>query len=171
MASDSEITTVFKRIDHAITNAEISALNMAARSARADLIKFVRKKYPTKAKDLRDYIKIIKANRSRRYVTLAFGNKKFGLHLFKASQSKKGVRATEQIGKRKVYPGTFIAEMKYGLGVFKREGKKRGPVKFLFGPDPQQILTSEVAHKHLEQSLIENCTNYYYQRLAYYVTK
>ncbi|MAY63986.1 MAG: hypothetical protein CML29_17420 [Rhizobiales bacterium] len=55
-----------------------------------------------------------------------------------------GVRATKRKGvytrTRGSYRAAWIASMQRGRGVFVREGKERGPVDELFGPNPAHAL-------------------------------
>ena len=62
---------------------------------------------------------------------------------FGARQTKRGVSA-KAWGKRKTYPGTFIATMASGKrGVFVRKGAARLPIRPLYGPGVPGTLAQE----------------------------
>lgn len=66
------------------------------------------------------------------YMLIASGNET-NLSLFGARQRKKGVSAAPW-KRRRLFRNTFIIRA-YGGKVFKREGKKRGPLDPLWGPN------------------------------------
>lgn len=72
------------------------------------------------------------------------------LSFFKPRQTKAGVSANAW-GETKIYPGTFMATMKSGhRGVFVRKGRKRLPIKELWGPGVAQVMAKDAVTSALE---------------------
>jgi hypothetical protein len=70
---------------------------------------------------------------------------------FQARQTKRGVTARAW-GTRKLYPRSFIATMRSGLRqVFVRKGKKRLPIKQLWGPSVPGVMAQEAVHSAIEE--------------------
>lgn len=63
---------------------------------------------------------------------------------YPARQTRKGVSVEVNRGKRTLIPGAFIATMRSGhVGVFRRRGKSRLPIKELLGSRPVDALLHE----------------------------
>lgn len=146
-----------------LIQAEVAALNRAAKTALSRTIRFIRSKYNIKLKDINPYTTFIKANRNKRSVQIKISNQAIPLYKFGAKvrgrMKSKGIRGevtvSEQIGAQKIIKDGFIATGKYGKGVFKRTTKARGPIKELFGPSAMQLFSSEQAQAELEQVFFE----------------
>lgn len=90
---------------------------------------------------------------------------------FNARKGAKGVTA-KAWGKRKQYKGTFIARMPNGKrGVFKRSGKKRLPIKELFGPSIPAVFLQDDIQRNLKRVINQNWRPTFERELAYYLRK
>lgn len=153
-----EITKVFDEQKKIIEKAEIIALNRAAKSAVAQTVKFIREAYNIKASDLKNEIKITRANKLNKKVTLKVSHKAISLVKYgSARQNKSGVSVTVTRGKRQKIKSAFIAEVGKGhhKGVFKRVGKKRLPIKELYGPSAMQLMSSKQAEDYIKNVFYE----------------
>lgn len=137
--------------------ARVIALNRAARSAVAQTVKFIRETYNIKASDLKDEIKVNRANISNQRIQLRVSHKAIALVKYGARQTAKGISFKEKKGERKFVKSAFIATVGKGrhLGVFKRKTSKRFPIKELYGPSAMQLISSEVAQQFIEKIFYE----------------
>lgn len=78
-------------------------------------------------------VKTVRAQPNRLVYTLEASGSETNLKLFGASQTARGVSASPW-GKRHMFKSAFIIQSHDGK-VFKREGKGRGSIKPLFGPN------------------------------------
>lgn len=149
-----EIKKVFDEHKKIVDKAEVIALNRAGKSALAQTVIFIRKKYNIKASELKDQIKIIRASKSKKVFRLEVSHKALALVKFGAArQTKKGVNVTVIKGARQSLPSAFITEVGKGRhkGVFKRVGKPRLPIKELYGPSAMQLMSSKEAQAEIER--------------------
>jgi len=93
------------------------------------------------------------------------------LYYFGASKGAKGVRASAW-NKKKTYKSTFIAKMKNGKrGVFKRTGKKRLPIKQLYGPSLAKEFAGDRIIKSLKRTAGMNWPKNFDHEIQYYLRK
>lgn len=103
------------------------ALNRTILAVRTAASKEIRAKYNIRAKDIKATMRKRTASRLSLEASLQSTGKGMPLIKFKATQTRKGVRATIKRGSRKALPGAFIATMKSGhRGVFARAQYKSG---------------------------------------------
>jgi len=163
------VRAAFKEQKKVMQKAEVAALNRAAKTALSRTIRLIRQKYNLKAKDIREQTKVIRANRNNTKVEIRVANKAIGLIKFGARQTKKGVTAAEQKGRRKTYPNAFIAVAKAGgQAVFIRKTKKRLPIKEMFGPTAMQLFSSKKASDELEKIFYERFKIEFERALAHF---
>ena len=151
-----EIKKVFSEHKKKVERAEIIALNRAGRSALAQTVMFIRKGFNIKASDLKDQIKITRANKGRKIFTITVSDKALALIKYgNPNQTKKGVNVTVRKGKRELYPSAFIIEKQHlkrgDRGVFKREGKSRLPIRRLWGPTAMDLFSSSKAEAFIDK--------------------
>ena len=145
-----ELKGVQKRIVPAATS---SALNRTAKQARTqsarDLKGSLGKSLGLSVSGFKRTIRHIPARVRRLFTVLEVSGRPLPLIRFGARKASKGVSAAPW-GKRRIYNGTFIRKMPSGhRGVFKRTGKKRLPIKELWGPSiPKAFL-----HQDIQQGL------------------
>lgn len=83
----------------------------------------------------------------------------------------KGVEA-KAWNKKKTYKHSFIAKTKSGhVGVFVRSGKKRTPIKELYGPSIPSEFLNEKVQKHLKRTIEQKWKPVFDRELAYYLSK
>lgn len=125
--------------------ATMRAVNRAGTKARTIAVRSVSKAMGLKGKDVRSESTLSKASRSRLFAILKLSGRPLPLIRFSATQTKKGA-AARAYGKRRVYPGTFIATDSIGRErVFKRTGADRLPIRQLYGPGiAKTFMESEV---------------------------
>jgi len=176
----------FKKLNKIFNRVKLSAFNKAGRSAVSRVTRFVREGYEIKKKWIDERLHETKAKslQDPRY-KIEISNKALPLILFKPRQIgklKKGVRRrkSRQAGVKvkikknqpQLIAGAFIAEMKYGENVFKRETEERGSVFALYSaPQVGQLFSSEVALKELEKEATDRFAEILFQRLEYESSK
>lgn len=148
-----------KEIPQKAPNVISQSLNRTVTNVASNLSKEVRKEYSVKAGDIkgRGGIKRIRANPSNLAAAVRSTGEVIGLDHFKTSNlmstSRKGgvksvslnrkpVKAEVKKGQMKTVLGGFVATMN-GPKIFKRETKRRLPIKRLFGPSIPQMAGNE----------------------------
>lgn len=150
---NKQIDKVFKNHIKQVERAKIIAVNRAGRSALAQTVSFVRQAYNIKASDLKNEIKIKPAYKGNSKFRLTVTHKALSLMKYgSARQNKSGVNVTVSKGKRQSIKSAFVATVGKGMhvGVFKRVGKPRLPIKELYGPSAMQLMSSQEAIKQIE---------------------
>ena len=141
------------------------ALNRAGTSGRAAMVKVISRDTGIKSKNIRDEIRIDKANRTRPVIRLEIRGRRIPLIAFQAkgpepSRGKgRGVSYRGPHGRGRI-PNAFIATMPSGhRGIFKRRAKRRLPIRELFGPSLPHVFEKyiptfrKVASESLEKNL------------------
>lgn len=150
----SQIAKVFNDEIKRMQRVRMIALNRAGRSALAQTVMFIRKAYNIKSSDLKNEIKIKAATRTRDRFRLTVTHKAIALVKYgSARQTRTGVSATISKGKRQQFKSAFIATVGKGshTGVFKRKGKARLPIKELYGPSAEQLMSSKQAEEFIQR--------------------
>lgn len=178
----------------AVMKAAAMALNKAASHARAQIVKMAREDYTMPAKRVRDAIEIKKANMrwlvakvsiKRDVIPLIeFKTKGTGRHrsskITAASKTKKkrGIKIRIPVaamvkisGGYKVLPKAFKAKGKYGLGIFQRVGKERGPLKVLHGPSVGGIVNRTANIERIMESTEKTLQREFNQAIDYALDK
>lgn len=141
-----------RRAPNAISN----ALNRAMNNVSSNISKEVRKEYVIKAKDVRETIRKTRATRSNLSATVISRGGAIPLDRFRVSpktvqpRRKKPIRVEVKKDGLKELLGAFVANIN-GIKVFKRVGKKRLPIKRLFGPSVPQMLDNEEVRDKIEK--------------------
>ncbi len=155
----------------AIPKAVVRSLNRTVSSVNTQANRRIAKMMGTNVATVKRRISIMKANSSRWIASLKATGRPFRLAHFKPRQTKQGTSAAAW-GKRKLYKGTFLATVKAGdggvQGVFIRTGKKRLPIKQLWGPSvpvtfsqPEvQTLMNDMAQSQFDKELKRNLDFY-----------
>ncbi len=105
-------------------------------------------------------IKVNKASVGNLAGYVAFSGVKLPLYQFKVTPTKAGTGKQVRAAVKKGGSGTpfedaFVAEMKNGIGVFERTGRKRFPVEQKMGLSPAQMVGSEEIIDKLEEEAQE----------------
>jgi hypothetical protein len=141
---DSRQLQAIKGVAPAIKRALYKAGSTALRDMRSEASKRVRARKRIKAKYVRD--SLVMARPKGKAIdgaewTLKVKGDRVPLRAYPTRQTKKGVSAQVNTGKRSLVPGAFIARMRSGHeGVFKRVGAKRLPIRELYGSRPVDAL-------------------------------
>lgn len=144
---DSRQLQAIKGVAPAIKRALYKAGSTALRDMRSEASKRVRARKRIKAKYVRDSLVMArpkgKAIDGAEWALKVKGDR-VPLRAYPTRQTKKGVSAQVNVGKRSLVRGAFIATMRSGHeGVFKRSGAKRLPIRELFGSRPVDALLHE----------------------------
>jgi len=130
--------------------ASVVAVNETARQTTSFATRLVAKDLGLKVGDVRAKMTVIRATKSNLLAIIRPSGRAIPLYAYKARQTKRGVSATAW-GKRKLYRGTFIAMMPGGhVGVFKRVGATRLPIKELFEPSIGHAFGREPTRSQIE---------------------
>jgi hypothetical protein len=125
---------------NALPQAVARALNRTATSARAEVIRRIRRELPISARSLRGRLRLFRAQRLRLQASVrATRDYDPPLGLFAPRwRQRQPVGATIKLpGRaRQAVPGAFVARTSYGReAVFRRVGRERRPIKFLRASD------------------------------------
>lgn len=149
----AEVQSRLGNLSNKAPNVLTSALNRTVTSVASSVRKEVRSQYNIKAGDINQTITKVKANRSSLTATVYSKGSPIPLDRFKISpktvqpKRKKPIKVGVKKGGLKTTVGAFVAEIN-GIKVFQREGKKRLPVKRLYGPSvPQMLGGQEVVNR------------------------
>lgn len=122
------------------------ALNRAAQNAKTNAVRKVREQYQVKAKDIRDTIKITKANKSTLGAIVKSTGYRIPLNKFKVNPANPRPKNPPKVLKVAVKKdglkellGAFVADIN-GSKVFRRTTSKRLPIELLYGPAVPQML-------------------------------
>lgn len=137
----------------------VSAMNRVSTGLRTEAVRKVRETYVIKAGDVRKTIKITKANPARMEMMMVSRGRNIPLIKFRTtprqprSRPPKVLKAqVKKAGGKKPIPGAFVAQMRSGhIGVFERSGKRRLPIRELYGPAVPSMLSEPGVQEHIEQ--------------------
>jgi hypothetical protein len=119
------------------------AVNDTGKQSQTYAVRQVAKASGLKAKTVRSAFRLIRSTPATLSAKVRASGRPFRLIDFAARQTRPGVSANAY-GERRVYKSTFIATMASGYrNVFTRRGKKRYPIKPLFGPGVPDTLGKE----------------------------
>jgi hypothetical protein len=135
---ESNATKIIVDLGHepkATRRASVRAMNRAVKSANALMARLIGADMGLKSSDVKHGLRVWEANVNSPSAGLAAKLKRVPLTTFGAKQFKAGVRY--KLGSRgtRTLAGGFMATVGGGhVGVFKRVGKTRLPIKQRFGP-------------------------------------
>ena len=115
----------------AIPKAAAMAINKSASPAKTAAKRAVARETGFIQRDVLAHTKLTKATVKRLTAVLSMTGEPRNLIHFKPKRTPAGIEANAW-GKKKTYRGTFIANS--GRTVFKRAGRKRLPIKAVYGP-------------------------------------
>lgn len=133
-------------------NAISNALNRALTNVKSNINKEIRKEYIIKARDIRETLKDQRATRSTLSASVRSIGRPIPLDRFRVSPKtvqptrKKPIKIAVKKDGLKESLGAFVADIN-GIKVFKRQTKRRLPIKRLFGPSVPQMINVETAKK------------------------
>lgn len=160
VVDDNELKRVQQQLgelQHKAPNVIANALNRSISNIKANIPKEVRKDYNIKATDIKETLKIFKANASKLQGEVKSTGKLIGLDKFKVSPKTVNPKRKSQLkiavkkdGTKQIL-GAFIASIN-GVKVFKRDGKTRLPISRLMGPSVPQMIGNEATVNKINQS-------------------
>lgn len=145
---------LLKNLPGGIEQATSSALNRTLTSVRAKAVKEITRTYDIKSKTVRDSLNIQKSNVNTLSGQIISRGSPIPLINFKVNPKAPSPKRKKQtfVSVKKSgasLSGAFIAEMPNGhIGVYERIGKRRYPIKQLYGPSAPQMMG--------ESNVIEN---------------
>ncbi|AKL95012.1 prophage minor tail protein Z [Clostridium aceticum] len=132
------------------------ALNRTASNVQANAVRKARAEYNIKAQDVKDTIKITKANKQTLGALVKSSGKGTPLIKFKVTPKQvdpkkppKVLKAAVKKGGLKKVIGAFVADLR-GNKIFRRKKSKRLPIKELFGPAVPQMLNNIDVRVYIE---------------------
>ncbi|NQU47037.1 MAG: phage tail protein [Planctomycetes bacterium] len=138
-----------------IQKATMRALNKVSAQVKTQATRTLAKRMGVPAKRVRADLHIQKASPHRLSASVTGTGRSIKLIHFRARQTRPGAAASPW-GKRKKFPGTFIADMPSGhRGVFKRKSKASHPIKELYGPGVPKEMAEKAVTKALDEVVKE----------------
>lgn len=117
------------------------ALERGGNMGRAQLYTSLTQTTGISKQKIKEVITTTRPTASSLVYTLRSTGAETNISLFQAKQLKKGVKASPW-KKRRMFKSTFIVPA-YGGGTYAREGKERGPLKGIWGPNIGREMTKE----------------------------
>jgi len=143
-------------IKGALPKAQASAINRSLTTARAEIVRAVRKEYVIKAEDVRNTIKVSNASAANPIGRVKSMGGPIPLVKFDTSKGNPVLARVKKTGAKKPIKHAFKQTMKNGYqGIFLRAGKDRYPLKQLYGPSIPQMVGNENVMKSVEEKAIE----------------
>lgn len=150
-----QVRSLQRRLDGVVRDidkATVSGINDTVKQLRTQVKKEARKHFAAKAKYIMRRTWTQKAKRGKARGAVYFGTRhKLPLRAFPKRQTRKGVSVQVlKGGKRTMYGGAFIVKgqrktetsrgPRYDVGVFRREGRDRLPIKRVDGINPYGLI-------------------------------
>lgn len=137
-------------LDGALEPALAASLNKAVTSARNEAIKRVKRRYTIEDDGLKNQVKIRKARNNALEAYFTNSSRPNPIDKFATSEKtpdprrRKPIAAEVIFGERHELEDSFVAEMQNTkIGVFRRVGRARLPIKMFYGPSLAQMLGHE----------------------------
>jgi len=136
-----DVQRTLRHIPRGLPKAVSRAVNKTATTARSRIVKGIFAEIRMKQTDIRKALSLRKATYRVFEAMIRVGGKRIPLIKFSARQVRRGVSyGMRRSEGRQTIPGAFVATMPSGhVGVFKRRGKVRKPIKERFGPSPMAV--------------------------------
>ncbi|MDU0332544.1 phage tail protein [Paenibacillus sp. 3LSP] len=152
-----QVNQSLKQMDKAVRQAVLSSINRSTQRAKTEMGRKVREKYIVKQAEVVKTVSIRKAKGKALSATLTSRGYTIPLIRFGVTPKKQLKKAPKVIkaavfrgGAKKPIPGAFIATVGSHLGVFKREGKKRLPIRELRGPAVPSMAVNDEVREHVQ---------------------
>ncbi|WJZ69991.1 hypothetical protein PVP_XSN000012 [Vibrio phage PVP-XSN] len=124
-------------------------LNRSTQTARASMVSEVREEYTAKAKAIRNTISIKKASSSRPEAVVESVGSPLPLRDFKVNprtqngRRRTPIRVSVKKGNSHSFGSAFVLRTGGSINVFERVGKRRLPIRKMFGPSVPQMIGNE----------------------------
>jgi hypothetical protein len=158
----ADLKRQFAGLEKATTAAMVRSLNKTAVSVRAEAVKLIRGRRALKAKTIREAIAIRKATKALLIAEVIVSGRPIPLREYAARQTKRGV-TVNVVGRRQLVKPDGIPTFqiaRFGNHVYVREGKKRLPIRKLYGPS----LPSALGQQAIEAALVRIATTTFRKR-------
>lgn len=125
------------------------AVNRATENARSNVVREVRDHYNVKAGDIRKSMKISRAKAGRPVAVLSSTGSALPTMAFQVrpgtvnGKRRTPIRVSIKKGESTLMERSFIARVNGRIGVYERIGKKRMPIRQLYGPSIPQMVGNE----------------------------
>lgn len=146
----SEAMEALSHIDGAFEPILSASMNKALTSARTTAVREVKKRYTVEDDGIRNKIKLVRSTPESLEARFTNAGRVIPLDKFAISPGKPDPRRRTPIaaevvfGQPRVIDDSFVAEMQNTkVGVFRRVGRSRLPIKMFYGPSLAQMLGSE----------------------------
>lgn len=157
-ASDLVQTTEeLRALRRKIPKAFSSALNRTIQGVRTEAVKKVRETYDIKAGDVRQTIRLTKSTPATTQADMVSRGSNIPLIKFKTKPSKppkKQPRVLKASVKRsggRPIPGAFVTKVGSHIGVLKRIGRARLPIRELYGPSVPAMLDEDGVSEYIQE--------------------
>jgi len=149
--------------------AAASTLNRVGRSFRSEMSRQVRSIYSIKKGDLDPFIgSPSRASATLLVTRISLSRKRVSLPKFGAKQTQAGARVAVRRGSRSTVKGGFVSQMKSGhIGVYRRTGPARLPIREVLGPTIAQMVASRGVRPALDNFLRERIPLELARNIAY----
>lgn len=151
-----EVEVKLGNLKHKAPQAIYRSLNRAANTAKSTAGKEAKNKYYIKSTEVKETISVVKANRTRLGAEVRSKGSTIPLDHFKYTPKSprphnppKSLKVGVERGGLKELVGAFVTDIN-GPKVFERVGKKRLPIKRLYGPSVPQMLKKQGIKETIE---------------------
>lgn len=155
--------------------ATVRALNKAAIAVRAEAVRQVRGQRALSATVIRNAIGISKATKSNPTAIVAASGRPIPLREYAANQTRRGVtvRVTPAGGRKLIFVNGNHAFTigRFGGHVYVREGKKRLPIRKLYGPSIPTAMVKDAVMAALDKVGHEAWPKRFTEELRYELSK
>lgn len=155
----AELRRTLRITQQEIERALPTALNRTGRQMETAGVRLVSKRMGVRQQSVRARIIRTLARKARPYFRFDAFGKKVNIASFGGTRKTKRGVSSNAFGKRRVYPRTFLN--KSGTTAFKRIGKRRLPIRPIFGPgikrefDRNRPAIEQVARERFRPNMID----------------
>jgi acyl-CoA hydrolase len=136
------------------------SINRAMENARANTVKAVRSQYTVAAGEVRKTLRVRRANAKNLTAMVTSAGKPLPLISFKTNpktvngRRRTPIRVAQRHGSPSTFDRAFIARARSGgeLNVYERVGKKRLPMRIMWGPSVPQMVENDWVIEDIAQS-------------------
>jgi hypothetical protein len=168
-ADTSKARKYLQDAQQAADRAKVSALNKIAVTARAEASRLIAARRGLKVGTVKQQIRIIRASRDLARAEIVVSGRPIPLRDYAARQTKRGTTVVVTKGQRKLVRSGGNAGfqiVKIGNNVFVREGKRRLPIRKLYGPSLPSTFSQKAITEAVTKAAREAWPKRYREELA-----
>ena len=150
-----QVTRSLKQMDKAVRQAYLASINRATQRTKTETGRKTRERYVVKQREVVETIRIRKASGNSLQATLTSRGHAIPLIKFGTTPKRRPQRPPKAVkaavyrgGAKKPIEGAFVTDVGHHTGVFERVGKKRLPIRELYGPSVPSMVNSEDVREH-----------------------